>query len=175
MRLAQVDRSGDLLHGQRLMQMAVHIADGLCNAVTPIGRSAVLIEQQQAEQAVDQLRAGGFARTLVRRAAAQQSVQQARDFGYSGRREHMTAAACQQNAAVKISCVQAVEQQPGELHSVRGGITVWLAAVKYHSLARRGQGRGAVQGQFHGAGLDQKQHDVLVVIALARDFGLMAE
>ena len=175
MRLAQVDRSGDLLHGQRLVQMAVHIADGLRDAVALVGRCAGFIQQQQAEQAVDQLRTGGLARALVRRAAAQQSVQQARDLMRGRRRKHMAAAARLQDAAVKITRVQAVEQQPGELHAVRGGIAVGLAAVKYHSLSGSSQRGNAVQHKLHGARLDQEQHDILVVVTLARDFGLVIE
>ena len=81
MRGAQVDGSSDILYAERLGQVPVHIADCLCNAVAAVLCGASLVEQQQAEQTVYQLGAGGLAQAFIRRTAAQQAVKQAGDFG----------------------------------------------------------------------------------------------
>ena len=76
---------------------------------------------------------------------------------------------------IECAGIQAVEQQPGELQSVRGSIAVWLTAAEQHDLSGAGDGRRTVQRQLHCAIMHKKQHDILVVVTLQGDFRPMIE
>ena len=126
------------------------------------------------QQSVDQLRAPCLAQPRVLGAGAPQRIQHLRNLRRCGRRK-CPAAACLQDFLIECAGIQAVEQQPGKLQSVRGGIAVWLTAVKQHNLSGAGDGRRTVQRQFHCAIMHKKQHDILVVVTLQGNFRPMIE
>ena len=174
-RRAQRDRGGDLLHAQLLEQVAVHVADGLCDAVAAGVSRRGVVEQQQAEYAVEHLRELCLAGALVCGAAGEDAVEQLRDLADARGHKDLPAAVRLKDAAVKRARVQSVEQQPREFEAVRGGVAVGLAAVEQHDLSGGGERSDAAERQLHRAAVDIEQHDVLVVIALHGDLRAVVE
>ena len=89
--------------------MTVHVTDRLRDAVASVRGCGPFIQQQKAEQPVDELRADGFTETFLRSAAADQTVKQEGGLGKLMGSKCLASASRQENTPVKFLRIQAVE------------------------------------------------------------------